>query len=312
MRYQSTALLLLAITLLPAIASSASPTHIGEIGRVALQPDIMLRISGADDFVTINHPTAIAAWGNILYLYDSAKQLLYRYEQSSERLTPLYSVNEHLLGIPNALAVAHDGSFYLSDPIAHKVLHFTIHAELLRSYQNRNNLAEPVAISVSTYGNTLIADSAYNHVLVFDHSGQPLRAIGRRGTGRGEVMHLFDITSRPDLIYLLDRMPCKVVLFNEDGGLVHEQPCREVRDPGSIAVDAYGRIYISDGFDDTIKVYNHLGLLDSFGGSGQLSGQFRMISDLHISDNLLYVADSANDRIQLFLLPPPLSPGLEE
>lgn len=300
--------LLLLTVLLPSAICAAPPTHLGSISHVIQQRDMLLSISGADEFITIRQPAAIAAWGNLLYLYDNARQLLYRYEQSSERLYVMHGTIQQLQGIPNALAVAPDGSIFISDPAGLQVVQFDIHGQLLRRYQNPLNLTMPVAIAFSTYGNTLIADSAYNHVLVFDPSGQALRAIGRRGSAPGEVMHLVDIASGPDLVYLLDRMPCKVVLFNENGELLHEQLCREVRDPNHLAVDNYGRIYISDGFDDTIKVYHRHGLLDSFGGSGSNNGQFRMISDLEISDELLYVADSANDRIQQFLLSNPLYP----
>ncbi|MEN8169371.1 MAG: 6-bladed beta-propeller [Pseudomonadota bacterium] len=287
-----------------ALPAADSVAHLTNISRAPLSETASLTFAGVDEFVSITNPVAVAAHENLVYIIDAAKQLVYRYNSSNENLTPLYSVNTHLQAIPNAIAVDNDGSFYLSDPFGRKILHFTMLGELLRTYQNANNLTNPVAINISDSTNILIADRLYDHILVFNRVGHALRAIGERGTGKGQFLQIIDMATGPDGIYILDRLSKSVKIFSEEGELIREMPRPEVVDPTAIAIDYAERVFISDAFDDTIKVYNRDGLLETFGGTGSYDGLFRMVSDLHADNNFLYVADSANDRVQVFLLKP--------
>lgn len=294
-------LLLLAFTS-ASLSAAESMAHLTNISRAPLSETALLSFAGVGKFVSITNPVAIGARGNMVYIVDGAKQLVYRYDNSNESLTPMYMLNTHLQGIPTAVTVAQDGSFYLADPFARQVLHFSMQGTLLRSYQNPGNLANPVAINLSAGGNIMIADHLYDHVLVFNRVGQALRAFGQRGTAKGQFLEVIDMASGPDGIYVLDRLSKSVKVFSEEGVLLRELLRPEVIDPTAIAVDYAERVYISDAFDDTIKIYSRSGLLETVGGSGLQNGQFRMISDLHVDNSFLYVADSANDRVQVFLL----------
>ena len=282
--------------------ASESAVHFSNINRAPLEDNTAFTLAGVAKFVTITNPAAIGARGNLIYLVDSSKQIIYRYNSSTENLTPLYSVNRHLVGIPNAIRVDHDGSFFLSDPFGRQILHFSMQGDLLHTYQDALNLSNPVAITLSRSGELLIADRLYDHIIVFNRVGDALRAFGERGTGKGQLLEVVDMATGPDGIYVLDRMTKSVKVFNDEGLLIRELPRQEVVEPTAIAIDYAERVYISDGFDDTIKVYDRSGLIDTFGGTGSQNGLFRSISDLHVDNNFLYVADVSNNRIQVFLL----------
>ena len=267
-----------------------------------MQENNALNFVGVGQFVSITNPVSVGARGNILYIVDAAKQLVYRYNSSNEKLTPLYSVSSHLQGVPNAIAVDHDGSFFLSDPFGRQVLHFTMQGDLRRIYKDAINLTNPVSVNLAPSGELYIADRLYDHVVVFNRGGQPLRAIGQRGTGKGQFLEIIDMATGPDGIYVIDRLSKNVKVFSSDGVLIREMPRPEVVAPTAIAIDYAERVYISDDFDDTIKIYNRNGLLETVGGTGSRDGMFRMISDLHADNNFLYVADSANNRVQVFML----------
>lgn len=281
--------------------------HLTNINRAPLAQTTLGSFAGTGEFVSITNPVAVGVRGNLVYIVDGAKQIVYRYNRSNERLTPLYAVNNHVQGIPNAIAVAHDGSFYLSDPFARKILHFTVNGELRRSYSNNLNLTNPVAITLPGNGNILVADRLYDHVLVFNPAGQALYAIGQRGVAEGQFLEIVDMASGPEGIYVIDRMTKSIKIFSEQGKLLRQIARAEVNDPSAIAVDYAERIYISDAFDDTIKIYDRNGLLETVGGTGGRNGLFRIIRALHVDNNFLYVADSANDRVQVFLIKPVFS-----
>jgi len=85
------------------------------------------------------------------------------------------------------------------------------------------------------------------------------------------VKHLFDITSR----------------FNA---------------PSDVAVSKEGRIYVVDGVNNTIKVFNYDGgLHSSFGAEGSDSAKFHHPLGIAIaSSGRVYIADSGNQRVQIF------------
>ncbi len=282
--------------------ASDSLTHLTNISRAPLEGSNALDLAGVGKFVSITNPVSVGARGNILYIVDAAKQLVYRYNSSTENLTPLYTVSSHLQGVPNAITVDDDGSFFLSDPFGRQVLHFTMQGDLLRSYKDATNLTNPVAVNLAPSGEIYIADRLYDHVLVFNRGGQPLRAIGQRGTGKGQFLEVIDMATGPDGVYVIDRLSKSVKVFSSDGMLVREMARSEVVEPTAIAIDYAERVYISDDFDDTIKIYDRNGLLETVGGTGSRDGMFRMISDLHVDNSMLYVADSANNRVQVFML----------
>ena len=292
--------------------AAESLAHFGNIKRAPLAQGSAVAIAGVGKFVTITNPVAVGARGNLIYIVDAAKQLVYRYNSGTESLTPLYSVSSHIQGVPNAITVDHDGSFYLADGFGRQVLHFSMHGDLLRRFQNVFNLSNPVAITLSASGKVLIADRLFDHVLVFDRLGQAQRAFGERGTGKGQFLELIDMATGPDGIYVLDRLSKTVKIFDHEGVLIRELARPEVSNPTAIAVDFAERVYISDGFDDSIKIYDRNGLIESVGTSGSQNGQFRMITDLQIDNNFLYVADSANDRVQVFLIKSATKDSTEE
>jgi hypothetical protein len=75
--------------------------------------------------------------------------------------------------------------------------------------------------------------------------------------------------------------------------------------PRALAVDASGRVFVSDEMEQRIKVFRGGKLLASFGGSGNAPGRFGRIESMALDGNLLYVADSLNARVEVLLVSPP-------
>jgi hypothetical protein len=71
-----------------------------------------------------------------------------------------------------------------------------------------------------------------------------------------------------------------------------------------MAVDRSGRVFVSDDLDQQIKVFRGDRLLATAGGTGAGSGRFGRIEALAVDENLLYVADSMNARVQVMMIAP--------
>lgn len=79
--------------------------------------------------------------------------------------------------------------------------------------------------------------------------------------------------------------------------------------PTAVAMDRFNRVFVSDNFDNTRKVYEQGQLVTSVGGSGAIPASFNQITSLWIDLNMLYVVDRLNARIQTFHVAPPAVKG---
>jgi DNA-binding beta-propeller fold protein YncE len=88
--------------------------------------------------------------------------------------------------------------------------------------------------------------------------------------------------------------------------LIEVQPLFEAREqlnqPSDVAVSNDGRIYVVDGVNSMIRIFDQRGqLVSSFGGLGAKNGQLRFPLGIDL-DRLgtIYVADAGNHRVQIF------------
>jgi DNA-binding beta-propeller fold protein YncE len=72
--------------------------------------------------------------------------------------------------------------------------------------------------------------------------------------------------------------------------------------PSDVSVSQDGIIYVLDGVNNKIKVFNQQGkFIFSFGKKGSLDGQFKFPMGIDIDNSgKVYIADSGNHRIQVF------------
>lgn len=288
--------------------SADSVTHLSNIYRAPITEDNESKFLGLGQFHEITQPVAVGAHAHFIYFADAFKNLVYRFDRDQETLTPLYETEKHLQGPISAFYVNPDLSFYAADSFGKQVLYFSANGRLLNRFTDRDNLSTPKAVVFdAATSNLLVADSLFNHVIVFSPLGRAITAFGNRGTNRAALLHLVDMAQGREGIYLLDQINKSIYIFNEEGGFRRSQPRNEVMNPTALAVDRYGRIYISDAFDDSIKVYDNRGHIETIGGTGSADGMFRGITDIYIDRHFMYVADSGNNRIQVFIITPDLA-----
>ena len=72
--------------------------------------------------------------------------------------------------------------------------------------------------------------------------------------------------------------------------------------PSDVAVSPNGRIYVVDGVNNQIKIFNQSGkFISAFGRQGSANGEFRYPLGVGLDKSgKIYVADSGNHRVQIF------------
>jgi DNA-binding beta-propeller fold protein YncE len=260
---------------------------------------------GEADEITLQNPVSVGGVDGILYIVDAGPNLVFKYDLLSNEIEPIEEIATHFSGGPGNIYVAKDRSFYIVDPIGQKVMQFSERGELRVTFQDLANLSRPMDVLVDEKtGNVLVADGSFSRIVVFNRIGKAITTIGQRGTGPGRFRAITAIASADDGLYVLDRLESPVQVIDWQGTYRYSFGENELLFPNAIAVDKDQRAFISDRSTNTIQVYQNGQLVMTFGGGGSAPGRFRLITDLWVSGNLLYVADSLNRRVQVLRINP--------
>ena len=292
--------------------------------------DAIKRIIAGDDTLDLSRPVAIAVRGNTMIIADSGRVyekraitvpepdygiadsgarvidessgLIFRYDLNTGRMKILHGVGDYIKGDVTDIYLASDNSFYLTDVEGRRALHFSPTGSLLKIYRHPPNIFRPIAITVDEKRKeVLVADETYSHIVAFDmDKAVPIYGMGKRGNGPGKFRIITDMIAIPDGFLVSDRIELRVQILDRDGNFVAQFGHGEMTFPTALAIDSYGRIYVSDKANSTISVYKAGKLIDKIGSNGYGAGEFRYISDMKVLDNNLYVVDSLNGRIQVF------------
>lgn len=243
-------------------------------------------------------PAAVAARGNFIFVADAARRQIFRYDLGQQTMTVLA---DYPSGNITGIDVASDLSLYVADSGVRQIMHFSWDGRVLPPIGQGADIEQAVAVVVDDIkGRVLVADAMGNRVLNFNRLGylqsafEPLQARSIAAMAQG-----------PDGVYLVDRLSRQVVVTGLDGSDRYTFGEGRLRDPAAIAVDRFNRVFVSDSFDNTIKVFQHGDQIGSFGGTGPAQAQFNRITSLWLEQNMLYVSDSVNARIQIFRIEPP-------
>lgn len=119
---------------------------------------------------------------------------------------------------PTSVAVAPDGTLYVSDALNFRVQAFDPEGRFLREFgrlgDTPGSFARPKGVAVSADGHVYVADAAFNNVQVFDREGQLLLAFGNLGHGSGEFWLPQGIhVDRQNRVYVADKFNNRVQVF---------------------------------------------------------------------------------------------------
>lgn len=250
-------------------------------------------------------PTAVAVRGDAIYVADAGHELLYRYDQVSGKLAALVDLKIFASGEVSDIYVTQDHFIFITDAAGHKVIAFDPKGSFIRTYENRLNLVDPVAVLVDEQTkNVFVADGEMDHVLLFNENGELLTAMGGRGTEPGRFLNITTMTRGPEGYYIAERIGHHVQVLDQNGTYLYSFAQQGVVFPLAVAADANFRSYVADYLDNSIKVYERGRYITSIGKTGAGPGEFKRITDLWLDNDLLYVADSLNGRIQVMRVSP--------
>ena len=159
----------------------------------------------------------------------------------------------------------------------------------------------PVAVSVIREGMIYICDYDNHRVTVHDEEGKFLFTFGSKGSGRGCFDHPRDVTfGSGGLVYVTDVDNKRVCVWSKEGTFKRDFKTKYI--PTCIAATSDDHLVITSFLSVTVMVYTLKGeLVHEFGGRGSDLGRFNGPRGICVdADGLVYVADSGNNRLQIF------------
>ena len=245
-------------------------------------------------------------------IHSSADVLADNKENAFRRAVTGENRAEEGLDKPFGVA-ARGGRIYVGDTSAHRVVLFDLNAKKVThiGMQDPGALRLPFGMDIDAAGNLYVLDGSLKKIQVYDAAGKYLRSLGQeikwsRPTGlavddvrkRIYAVDAGGVDSPEHKVRVLDLASGKPLF---DIGKRGDGP-GELNLPRDVAVGADGLVYVVDGGNFRIQVFDTEGkFLKTFGAVGRRSGQFARPKEIAADrEGNLYVVDTAFGNVQIF------------
>jgi len=219
---------------------------------------------------------------------------------------------------PEGLTTGPDGSVWAVDTRGDRIERFG--ADLsptgVPSYGSTGSavgeFSFPSNADVAPDGVVWVADTRNHRLQTFDPATKRFASVGTQGAGPGQLNHPQGVAVTADAVFVADTANNRVQKLGLDGGFV-AQFSTGLLGPEGVEVAPDGTVWVADTQHDRLV---HLSadladLGDGFGARGTGTHEFFNPHDLAFGNDRMYVADTYNNRVQVYDLaaPPPPPPA---
>jgi DNA-binding beta-propeller fold protein YncE len=279
---------------------SLSPASVR--GRPSLLSRVVRVVTGGGVDPTMSQPYGIAVGRDRrVYVADTLGGTIHIYNPDKSDYSTIKVNAESLIGI--ALVGTR---IVVTDSTSGRVLCLDDRGRTVWTLGPRNGFERPTGIVAAT-DRLYVVDTLKNQVVMVSTAGAVLGTFGSRGAEPGQFNYPTNIARSADgRLYVTDTLNFRVQVFDANGRPLSVfgrlgDGSGDFDKPKGIAVDSAGHIYVVEGLNDVVQIFDEGGrLLLAFGGSGVGDGQLWLPSGIAIANDVVYVADSANRRVQMF------------
>lgn len=260
--------------------------------------------------VNFIQPVGVAARNDVLLVADTGARVIWRVDRARDALAPLAGFTGSVPEAGVSMQIGNDFASWVALPAEHMVVQYDLRGQVVRRWMDPADAPRPVAVVVpDDRAQVLVGDGATARVIAFDPLGRARHVLG--GTRPAALQSIAAMALGPKGLYVLDRIAQQVVVLDGRGLPVEVVGENQLVQPRALAVDASGRVFVSDDMEQRIKVFRDGRLLANVGGTGNGPGRFGRIESMAVDGNLLFVADSLNARVQVMLVAPPSLEAVE-
>jgi DNA-binding beta-propeller fold protein YncE len=259
-------------------------------------------LAGGDDR-RMTRPYSVAVSENMIAVADPGLAVVHLFDTSRKTYRRLDSAGENHFDSPIGVAFG-DNRLFIADSTMNKVFildHRLKLLHVLEDFQRPTSVAfNPVQLHL------YVADTLAHEVRVFDQDGEFLFKIGERGNEDAQFNFPSHLAFAGDRLLVNDTMNFRIQIFSPDGQHLqtlgkHGTGSGYFVQPKGVAIDSDGHVYVADALANQVQIFDQDGtFLLGFGHGGNGPGAFMMPTGLAILDDMFFVADSHNQRVQVF------------
>jgi DNA-binding beta-propeller fold protein YncE len=259
-------------------------------------------VVGSSDPPRMARPYGIAVVpGRKVYVADTGGAAIHVFDLQKPGHSMIDVEAESLIGVGFA-----GGRLFATDSTTGRLLCLDEKGRTIWTLGRQDGFSRPTGL-VADVDRLYVVDTMGHKVVIVSPDGRVIGSFGERGAEPGQFNFPTNIARGPDdRLYVTDTMNFRVQIFEADGRFVKTfgklgDGSGDFDKPKGIAVDSEGHIYVVEGFNDVVQIFDADGrLLLVVGGSGSEDGQFWLPSGITIANDVIYVADSANQRLEVF------------
>ncbi len=256
-------------------------TSLENSGQVAerkqnVMADIVYGKESSQD-AALNKPYGVEMWNGRIYACDIRGGVVMVFDLRQKQTRVMGSTGREILVRPTDIAIAEDGTKYVSDIGRNLVFVFDAQERFVTTYGMKD--LEPTGIAV--YGDRLyVANFGANRIEILNRlDGSAIGFIGEKGDEDGKFVRPLGVAvDREGNVYVTDVIRCKLQKFSPEGkfllsfGTLTNNVGAFVR-PKHLAVDDEGLIYVVDASFQNVQLFSPEGdILTFFGAAGQHPG----------------------------------------
>jgi len=219
---------------------------------------------------------------------------------------------DHHLEKPEGISVAPDGRIFVADYTTGYVKVYDKNYRWLQSFSDYGSAPGENIKSEFTdiHDGLYYMPEAGNHrISVWDLDGKFQFLFSEKGLEKGQLNNPEAAKFNSDgLLYVADLKNDRIQVFTKDGKFIKAfgrsgNGAGELKAPAGISFDKHDNLYVGEIGNNRVQVFNKEGeFVTMWGKSGSGNGEFGNIHGVFVDKetNWVYVADTANNRIQVF------------
>jgi DNA-binding beta-propeller fold protein YncE len=223
---------------------------------------------------------------------------------------------------PEAVAVAPDGNVWLADTRNDRLQKFPANLATTpnvpafgTSGSGVGQFNYPEGLAVDASGIVWVADTNNNRIQRFAPATSTFSVFGALGAGPGQLNGPQGVAVSGSALFVADTNNNRIQKLSLAGAFV-TQSSVALNGPQGVALAADGTVWVADtGTNRLVHLSADLtDIGDGFGTAGSGNLQFNLPHSLSVRGDNLFVADTYNDRVQVFSIggsppPPPVIPS---
>jgi DNA-binding beta-propeller fold protein YncE len=209
---------------------------------------------------------------------------------------------------PYGIAVSATRRIYVADTAARRVFVFNPDAGTVDflGETGAGKLTKPIGVAVDDRGVVFVADGTVKRVFAYAPNGTLVLAIGHDGELANPSGLAVDRVNKR--VYVADATRHQILIYSSEDGSALGSIGKRGSEPGefnfptNLAVDARGRLLVTDTLNFRIQIFNLAGkFVKTFGVLGDEPGRLNRPKGIGVdSEGHIYVVDSSFNNFQIF------------